>query len=402
MRSVVLQINAIKAMTAPEAASLAGAVAESAFTAEQKRAVATAVSERFAALDQQRRGKDPITQTLVTPWAYLTKSDWDFIEDKGNHDLHAVTCVMNRLRLLNVHALSEDSFAHLSALLAAVRNPGASRADLFTTVLDLKNAASGTRRENGDHLWVFPHVASELPSALYDQAYREEAPAPRTLPNVRLLEQRCPRRRSNKHVRAMSQPAAAPPVHQSLTDLVSANAAPGVDPLVGALAQALGQILSSSSSAREQANPIPGDLLHFPGQQRRVDTRAGSRESSPRAESIHDHPRGRADSSPHDETPQDKRRSASRESQRAASPYRSDPSESPPLCRSMSESSVVSVRKAGVHRTRYNEHVLTCSIFVASVLYCTHRHLTRVSCLWASRASLTAISSASTWLAVRK
>ena len=142
--SLLRAVEALTALSVDDATTLTAEVGSSVFSASQKGRLAKVISNQVAAGGAAARGdKQPTTQTFTSPPGYFTENDWDVITDMRKTTQQAALRVAERLRMLNVACLSEDSYAHLAAMIAAARTSNASAVELFGLVSEPKTACSG-------------------------------------------------------------------------------------------------------------------------------------------------------------------------------------------------------------------------------------------------------------------
>ena len=126
-------------------------------------------------------------------------------------------------------------------------------------------------------LWEFPVDPGNLPQALHDRAYSRESPAAKSLEHFRVLEQRCPRRKSHKALRGIAPQNARTPI---LMPAGSQSDAAATAPLANLVVQLL------ATAAGQQGQVSRGDLFTFPGNTR--SPRASSPDQGTRVEDITD------------------------------------------------------------------------------------------------------------------
>ncbi len=249
-----------------------GRLCSSVFSASQKDRLAKAISNKVAAGGAAARGeKPPVTQTFTSPLRYFSESDWDVFADMRRTTQQVALRMAQRLRLLNADRLSEDSFSHLAALVAAARASDASEVELFGIVLELKTACSGLVQAGGvvPFLWEFPVDPGNLPQALHDRAYARESPVAKSLEQFRVLEQRWLRRRTHKALRGT--PILMPGLNARTPVLMPAGSqsdatatAPLANLVVQLLATAAGQQcqVSLATCSRFRATPAARVQAH--------------------------------------------------------------------------------------------------------------------------------------------
>ncbi len=267
--SLLQAVEAVAARSLDDATTLTAEVGSSAFSASQKDRLAKAISNKVTAGGAAARGEKPlVTQTFTSPLGYFSESDWDVFTDMRRTTQQVALRIAERLRMLNVSCLSEDSFAHLASLVAAARTSDASEVELFGIVLELKTACSGLVQAGGvvPFLWEFPVDPGNLPQALHDRAYSRESPVAKSLEHFRVLEQRCPRRKSHKALRGIAPQNARTPI---LMPAGSQSDAAATAPLANLVVQL------QAAAAGQQGQVNGGDVFAFPGNTR------SSRASSP-------------------------------------------------------------------------------------------------------------------------
>ena len=96
VRSLVAQIGHLELADVHSATAISGAIGASCFNAPQKATLADAINTKAQSSTVALSMRNPKTQSLTAPNAYMTASDWNVICDSQTH-LQAVTAVMHRM-----------------------------------------------------------------------------------------------------------------------------------------------------------------------------------------------------------------------------------------------------------------------------------------------------------------
>ena len=197
--SYSLQVNVLTALSGEEAAQLSTAISESAFLDADKEALAAAVTAKVNELAAQ--GAAAIgrrtTQAFDTPEAYLTEQDWETLIDAGQPLSAKITCLADRLHLLDVLNPSEKSVRKIIALLACCHCPRANSSELYGYVMSFKNAISQRRGPSHRGLLQYPISPASLPADLRARAYAGAEPVSKEVSGLSVMLNKVPLRCTN-------------------------------------------------------------------------------------------------------------------------------------------------------------------------------------------------------------
>ena len=132
---------------------------------------------------------------------YLTSQVLEIVTTAGAH-LQAIQTVMQRCASVGVSRPSEGTFAMITAVVVAIREPTASAHSMYAMFMDCKRLKSSVKSTLSTRdLAVFPADPAQLPPEVCAVAYTGVLPEARDVPRLAEIATRCPRRKTNRQLR---------------------------------------------------------------------------------------------------------------------------------------------------------------------------------------------------------
>eukprot|EP00971_Amphidinium_carterae_P015599 308148-Amphidinium_carterae.2 len=268
--SISMQISCIQHFTMSDAAALNSALAVSAFSAEQKAKVGTAIATKTVTATSSQTQKGPsTTQNLTSVTFYFTCNDHAMLADRRRTLVQLVQIIAQRCAKLRLVSPNEATVKHLAALVACYHwtaDDPPTPVQSYNLVLELKQAIGAARQQGGNkafQLPQFPPNPDMLSTEMYHAAYPDEAdpPSPVVLDNFQVMLSKIICRSSSKALAGIRKPD-----HASAS--ASARAPSMVNP-VELVAQALLSLgMQPQGYTRGQTGEVPVILTPPSSQQR--------------------------------------------------------------------------------------------------------------------------------------
>ena len=241
--SIVNQIASLRSLDVNGGNTINGAITASTLRAPLKRQLAEAVPRRVLSLPSTAALQRRTCQTLKTPCAYFTVSDWLVFDDDSIGIARKIHRMVDRMAGLGLMNPSEGAIKHLTAMLAAASCPSASPSSLHALGQEIKSAFQGKKARGSalPHIAAYPDDPSALPDVIHASGYTDEddPPVERTPPGFAIILQKVPMRTTHKSIGGSPSSAAALGGHQQQ----------GSPDGVGALANLMQQFLAAASSS---------------------------------------------------------------------------------------------------------------------------------------------------------
>ena len=216
--NIISMINATATFGTAEGSSVQDALKESPYGDVNTAKIYSAIDRRMGTSAEKcashargttKKAKgDP--QCLKYFWHFLTKSDWDKLNDDKKSFSSKMTVVVERMNSLGVTNCEEQTYKWaLACLLLADYEELPSDKDSFAKLHDFKQCFHAESKCFAiEHIVEFLEYPQDLPTSVYNHAYSDEQPAVVELSGVRMVAGHIPLRSNSKLLKG---PKARPP-----------------------------------------------------------------------------------------------------------------------------------------------------------------------------------------------
>jgi hypothetical protein len=194
IKGICSKLNTLSCLDACGNMCLFNTLNKSSLGESVKATIQTAIDDKMASIAESAV-HEPVdttkTQKLVTPWNYLTQTDWDAIYDARTPYFKKVLVFTTRFRKLGISHLHEQTVKWAMATIVAIMSEQASALPkykvLYTMIQDFKTSFASTpvaQLSGSKWMKVFPDTPDKLPKDVFDFAYSDGPPVPKVVERV--------------------------------------------------------------------------------------------------------------------------------------------------------------------------------------------------------------------------